>query len=135
MYWLYENDWVTLKYHFLERSPKGFEWINIPSFIRGQILFLFPAGIYLWIKGAFKRRGYELQRTILIFTASVLGYMMFKGKVEANWSLIVIPACLTLAPVLGEKEVKVFKGMLWALLPIYFLLRISFIFPESFKSN
>lgn len=133
--WLYKNDWVTLKYHFIERSPKGFEWINIPSFIGGQIVFLFPAGVYLWIKGILTKEGYRLQRMILIFTISVLGYMMFKGKVEANWSLIVIPVCLTMVPILNEKEVKVFKRMLWVLIPIYFLLRVTFIFPESFKSN
>jgi hypothetical protein len=101
LYWQWQNDWVTFDFHlYNRRGQHDWSWTYIPEFLGGQLLiygplislFLFPAVV------KFKQRDhYDCVMKYTFFT--VMGFFLFntfRGRVEANWTVMVMPAMVYL---------------------------------------
>lgn len=90
--WLYENDFITFRYHVFERS-KSFKIKYLLEFLAGQLGIFNPYYLILFlvimykkpIKTDFKR----VMRFIALGTMFFFILMLARGRVEAHWTTLV----------------------------------------------
>lgn len=94
--WQYNNDFVSVSYHFFERSASYYEFSFTYEYLFGQILFYGPFAAIFMFFAAIKYKQSNLFDKALIW--NLWGILIFfllsslKGRVEVNWTLpIIIP--------------------------------------------
>jgi hypothetical protein len=94
--WLYQHEFSTIKYHFLERSSSSFKIKNSLEYLAGFIFFNGPLVFALMIWASFSNKTKDAFDSVL--KINVIGFFVFflisslKGRVEANWTfLLIIP--------------------------------------------
>lgn len=134
MWWQKQNNYLTLKYHFLERPSSEFSLKRIFDYIGTQVGLagLFCGPILLW--QLFKLRSRNPFERILIFTAwGILAFFLvstISKKVEANWTIsVVIPLVILLA---GSEiwSKRWARSVLFASFGIVMAARLVFLFPQ-----
>lgn len=91
MYWQYQHEFVSFKFHLFGRTEKHFSINNIFDYIGGQIalmgFFSFFLFVYIFYKNKFK----DPFERILIFNSFgfliFLFFMSFRNQIEANWTI------------------------------------------------
>ena len=95
--WLYENDWLTIRYHITERPNRAYELFDftLGYFLNLILIFglIFPVCYY----ALFRQKGGNLFRRALLFIVfGVLAFFFFSSfnrRIQTQWILIVcIPA-------------------------------------------
>jgi len=134
VWWQKENEFLTLRYHFLERPSSEFSLKRIFDYIGTQIGLagLLCGPVLLW--QLFRRRAQDPFERVLIFTAwGILGFFListFSKKVEANWTIsVVVPIVILLA---GSEiwNRRWAKGVLLTSFGIVVAARLVFLFPQ-----
>lgn len=134
LYWQYQNEFVTFKFHLFKRKEKHFDIKNIFDFLGGQIALTgFLASFILYFK-LFKyevKSGFEK-----VLKYQILGFIIFltllslRNKIEANWTLTLFVPFLILA---GQFITKT-KTIVLAALPlalICIVVRIILLLPTE----
>ncbi|HLP49304.1 MAG TPA: glycosyltransferase family 39 protein [Chitinophagales bacterium] len=96
LWWQWQNDFPTFRFHLFERSREVYSWMRTSEYLGGQLLLAgIPAGLLLLYAAARHKARNKFQRamqfqlwgTYLFFLVS-----SFKGRTEANWTIVnVIP--------------------------------------------
>jgi len=94
LYWQIAHDFPSVKYHFFERSSKGYsfsyttEYLATQPFILGPFigLLLIYLGVVIKPKDVFERS----LKWMILGTYVFFFLMTFKGRVEGNWTIITL---------------------------------------------
>ncbi len=135
VWWQYQNDFVSLKFHLFERSRFSYHWSYTALFIVGQLIVTGPFfGIFSLYLGVCKKVDDFFTKVLKFnFVGGFLFFFLssFKGEVLAHWTLIsFIPMFLLVYKVLQEKENWQFylKGALLLSIPLVIGARIFFMY-------
>lgn len=89
--WLYEHDFITFKYHLIERS-KSFKIKYLLEYIPNQFAVLNPFYLSLFLFLIFRKTLRNRFEQTMKFTAIGIlvffAFMTLKGRVEAHWTTI-----------------------------------------------
>jgi hypothetical protein len=94
--WQYNHDFVSVSYHFFERSASHYKFSFTYEYLLGQILYYGPFSAIFMLFAALKFRQSNLFDKALVWNLwGIIGFFLlssFKGRVEVNWTLpIIIP--------------------------------------------
>jgi 4-amino-4-deoxy-L-arabinose transferase-like glycosyltransferase len=134
LWWQYQHDFATLRYHFLERPSSSFSFKRVLDYIGTQLLLSgLLVGPVLWWRLFKTRVQNEFQRVLIFCSWGILLFFLvstFSKKVEANWTIsLAVPLVLLLASSeIWEK--KWAKGLLVGSFTIVMLARIVFLLPS-----
>lgn len=139
MYWQYQHDFISFKFHLFGRVEKHFDYKNILNYLGGQFVLmgflLSPLFAYITFKNkfsnAFERIMFFNSFGILIF----LFFMSFRNQIEANWTISCSVALVILVNGHIDNHNKLFKIFAFSNLALLLLIRIVLIYPEAFVSK
>lgn len=135
MWWQYEHDFSTLRYHFLERpkssfSPgRTFEYIGLQILLAGVL-----AGPLVWYAAIKKKTESVFDRSmkfIAIGTVLFFLFSSFSKKVEANWTIFLAIPLVYLASFSSVWEKKWARGLAWASFIIVMSARFLLVLPPD----
>lgn len=97
VFWQFEHDLPSLKFHLQERSSAGYQVEYTLSYLLSIVLVFAPAtGLVLGWHSVKNKPKDTFERTLRFFLAGTLIFfflMTFKGRAEANWvAMALIPA-------------------------------------------
>ncbi|UYQ92501.1 glycosyltransferase family 39 protein [Chitinophaga horti] len=101
IYWQYTHHFPSLQYHLVERNADAYQLNYSIEYIIGQLLLFGPLMGWLLLYYAFSspvQRTFE--RTLKFCLTGVLVFFListFKGRVEANWTVMVFTPLVILA--------------------------------------
>lgn len=134
--WQYNNDFVSISYHFFERSASHYKFSFTYEYLLGQILYYGPFSAIFMIFAAIKFRQSNLFDKALMW--NLWGIICFfllsslKGRVEVNWTLpILIPLLIFFLRYSDTKPVFTRWFYIFAV-PVFILislLRLEIVYP------
>ena len=139
LYWQYQHDWPTVRYHLVERLSKKYR-INFTSdYILGQLLIWGPIiSLLFFFKFFTVKVKDKLTRAHLFNFSGVLLFFVvssFKNTVEPHWTLIAgvsyVVLFLTIINSGSQKLRKVFLRMAYINIVLILLARVLFLLPQS----
>ncbi len=134
VFWQYQNNFATLRYHFLERPSSSFSIKRIFDYLGTQLLLtgLFCGPIIWWQLKKFRAQD-SFQRVLVFVSWGILIFFLvstFSKKVEANWTIsLAIPLTILMAGMEVWNK-KWAKGILVSSFLIVVLARLVFLFPS-----
>lgn len=141
MYWQYNHDFISFKFHLTERVEKHFDIANIFNYLISQIalfgFFNFFIMLYL-IKKIDLKNAWERILFVNIFGFLILLFFMsFRNQIEANWTVSACIAALILTLILIERANLNKLVFISSLFPIclFLFLRIILILPSNFYED
>lgn len=144
LYWMYNNDFITLNYHLFQRKSIGdFNSKFIFGYILGTIGVLNPALILLLIYQIFKKKIIKTNENkfmIRLFVGYLLFFLIysFRGWIEAHWvAFAIIPMSILLYNlcVLNEAFYKKVKYIGIVSIALIFSLRIIIMLNLPIKTE
>ncbi len=139
LYWQYQHEWPTVKYHLVERLSKKYR-INFTSdYILGQLLIWGPViSLLFFFKLVTVKIKDQLSRAHLFNFGGVLLFFVlssFKNTVEPHWTLIAgvsyVVLFLTILKYGTSKLRRIFLKMAYANIGLILLARVLFLVPHS----
>lgn len=101
LYWQYTHDFPSLQYHLVERNAKAYHISFTLDYLAGQLLLFGPLVGWLLLYYAFKvpvKDSFErAMKFSLIGVLVFFAISTFKGRVEANWTVMIFTPLLVLA--------------------------------------
>lgn len=119
IYWQYQNDFVSLKYHLFDRSLNSYSFSNTIEYLFPQLIVIGGlSGVLLFyfsikhksitaIENTFK---WNLTGILIFFLA-----MTFKGRVETNWTSIALVPIFALSFKYIETNANKISSLLYKL--------------------
>lgn len=94
--WQFNHDFVSVSYHFFERSASHYKFSFTSEYLLGQILFYGPFTAVFMFFAAIRYKHTNLIEKALVWNLwGIIGFFLvssLKGRVEVNWTLpILIP--------------------------------------------
>jgi len=137
--WLYENDFVSVKYHLFERPNRPYEFFDFTLGYALNLIAIFGLTFYWVYKALFKTKATDLfTRALLFVTYGVLLFFLvssFQRRVQTQWVIVVcIPvAILVYQYILEEPETRkwIFRMGLVNILILLFL-RVGLVYEPLF---
>lgn len=137
VYWQYEHEFATLKYHFFERPKAKFRMNRMIEYVSLQI---FLAGLFVapivWFQ-VLKKTTDKFDRALkLISTGTVVFFFIstISKRFEANWTVFLTPCLIYLGVKSNLWDRTWVKRTLLASFLIVFFARFLFVFdPEVVK--
>jgi len=134
--WQYNNDFVSISYHFFERSASHYKFSFTYEYLLGQILYYGPFSAIFMIFAAIKFRQSNLFDKALMWNLwGIVGFFLLsslKGRVEVNWTLpILIPLLIFFLRYSVTKPVFTRWFYIFAV-PVFVLislLRLEIVYP------
>lgn len=135
VWWQYQHDFATLRYHFLERPSSGFSLARIGEYLATQVFLpgLF-AGPIVWWAAIKRRNASEFDRAMKFISLGVVAFFLISTlskKFETNWTIFLAVPLIYLSVSSGIWERKVFKGLLYTSFGIVVVARLLFILPTE----
>ncbi len=138
LWWQYQHEFSTLRYHFIERPSSSFSLKRSLEFIGLQIVLagVFVGPIIWWIIAKFKSSN-QFERSMKFICVGTVFFFLFSSlskKVEANWTIfLAIPMIyLVSASVLWQK--KWARRLLYSSFALVISVRVLFILPADLVS-
>jgi len=139
LYWQYQNEWPTLKFHLAERLSKKYRINFTTDYILGQILIWGPIiSLVFFFKVFGVRIKDKLSRAHLFNFAGVFLFFVFssfKNTIEPHWTLIggvsYLVLFLTILKNGSDRIKKVFLKMANVNIGLILLARVLFLLPTS----
>jgi hypothetical protein len=134
--WQNNHDFMTLRYHFLERPSSAFSFKRILEYLGTQVVVAgFLIGPLIWVETFRKKTNSDFQRSLKVISFGVLIFFLISTiskKFEANWTVfLTIP--LILAAVESQVWDRKYAQRLLMFSSIFILLaRLIFIMPPQF---
>lgn len=101
LYWQYAHDFPSLQYHLVERNASAYDITFTLDYVFGQILLFGPLVGWLLLYFAFRcpiQNTFERAlKACLIGVMSFFLLSTFKGRVEANWTVMLFTPVVILA--------------------------------------
>lgn len=125
LWWQYQHDWVSFKYHLFESNVNAYKLSHTTDYILGQLLLPGPIAGFILLPAAFKYKCTNPTERAMRFT--MLGIYIFfllssfRGKVEANWTSPVIVPLVVLSHQYLTAHWK-WQQLLMRLLPLSLLI-------------
>lgn len=144
LWWQYQHDWPTFRYHLFERISSRYKLSKTTDFIAGQ---LFIWGPFTTIPAFFfffrSRQSYSVYERAHRFTFwGVLIFFLlssFRSAIEPHWTLVAGPSFVVLVLRLlvhaTAKQTKVFTLLFYSNIFCILLLRVLLVFPQSPLKN
>ena len=134
--WQYNHDFVSVSYHFFERSASHYKFSFTSEYLIGQILYYGPISVVFMVFAALKFRSSNLFEKALTWNLwGIIGFFLLsslKGRVEVNWTLpMIIPLLIFFLKYSVEKPVFTRWFYIFAI-PIFIiisLMRIEIAYP------
>ncbi len=138
IWWQYEHNFSTLRYHFLERPSSSFSLARSADFLLVQLILsgLLVSPVVWWTSLKNKSAD-DFERVLKTIAAGTILFFLFSSfskKTEANWTIsLAIPLILlTLKSEIWEK--KLWRNLAYASALICILARLVFVFsPETLR--
>jgi Dolichyl-phosphate-mannose-protein mannosyltransferase len=125
LWWQYQHDWVSFKYHLFESNVSAYKVSFTADYIIGQILLAGPiAGIILFPAAVLYKPKSELERALRFTLIGIYVFFLFvsfRGHVEGNWTSPAMAPFVILAHQYLNDRVK-WQKLLFKLLPITIIL-------------
>lgn len=139
IYWQYQNEFISFKFHLTGRREKHFDIANIFDYIGGQIVLMgflnFFVFLYIFYKNKFKN---PFERILLFNSVGFLIFLFFlsfRNQIEANWTISCSIAFVVLMlPYLGKYK-KIVLGLSSISLIFFFVLKFAMFNIEKFVSS
>jgi hypothetical protein len=137
--WLYENDFVSIKYHLFERPNRPYEFFDFSLGYFLNLLAIFGL-CFPWIYQAlFKSRGKNLfNRALLFVSYGILVFFFlssFQRRVQTQWIIVI---CIPMAVLAFQFLLHHTNARKWILrlglanIAILFFLRIGLVYEPLF---
>lgn len=101
LYWQYTHDFPSVQYHLFERNAKAYHYSFTLDYLAGQLLLFGPLVGWLLLYYAFKVPVKDsFERALKFSLVGVLAFFTlstFKGRVEANWTVMIFTPLVVLA--------------------------------------
>ena len=101
IYWQYAHGFPSLQYHLVERNAPSFDFSYTTEYILGQLLLFGPlAGWLILYYAFFCPIQSAFERAMKFSVIGVLAFFLlstYKGRVEANWTVMIFTPVLVLA--------------------------------------
>lgn len=101
LWWQYEHDWVSFRYHLFESNVNRYKFSFTTDYIMGQLLLPGPIAGFILLPAAFMYRSKDkLERALKFTMVGVYAFFLlssFRGRVEANWTSPVIVSLMVLS--------------------------------------
>ena len=144
LYWQYTHDWITLDFHFNHRrGQKPWHWVYVTEFLGSQLLIYGPFISLLLFPSAvkFKQRDHYdcVMKYVFMVVMVFFALNTFRGRVEANWTAMIMPPLVYLGYLYienkpGWRKWALFSGFAGFVLLILFRLLLAFqILPSDWK--
>jgi hypothetical protein len=140
LWWQYQNDWPTVRYHLFERSQGSYKIEKTGNYILGQLLILGPfttvVALVLLLKNRIKGDVYFRAHAFTFF-GILLFFLLnsFKKNIEPHWTLTAgisfVVLTLDLLERSSDKIKRVFFGLASANIALIFLVRILLAIPNT----
>ena len=138
IYWQYQNDFVSFKFHLFGRAEKHFEVGNILDFLGGQFILMGgPLFFYSILKFKTFNKADMFTRVLL---ANSFGFLLFlfllsfRNQIEANWSLSCAIAFFILISKLLEGRLVLLLKLSSVNILLNILIKLLLIFIPYFAS-
>lgn len=137
LWWQYQHDFATLRYHFLERPSSSFSLGRSLEYVGIQILFAgVLAGPVVWWDVFRKKTSSEFDRAMKFVALGTIIFFFissFSKKVEANWTVFIAPSLIYLTAGASYWQNKVIHKLLYASFSLVILARLILVVePETF---
>ncbi|MEO0202989.1 MAG: glycosyltransferase family 39 protein [candidate division WOR-3 bacterium] len=133
--WQFQNDFITVKYQLFKREGFGFSVNNVLDYLVDQFLVYGPIVGFITIPIAFfykARSDFEkILKLNVILTLLFFLIMSFRGRIEANWTCIMLVPLTLLSYnyLLNSKIRKIFYYLASFNAILILILRFHMIFP------
>ncbi|RPD40422.1 ArnT family glycosyltransferase [Chitinophaga barathri] len=101
LYWQYSHNFPSLQYHLVERNSNRYHYTHTLDYVTGQILLFGPLVGWLILYYAFRTPVVStFERALKFSLVGVLVFFLFstfKGRVEANWTVMIFTPMFILA--------------------------------------
>jgi len=141
--WQVANDFPSMKYHFYERSSKGYSFSFTTEYLFAQPFVLGPfiGAVLIYLGFTFKPKDlFERSLKFMIVGTYLFFFLMtFKGRVEGNWTIITLVPLLYIGYNHIERSQKLTKFAYYSFvvsLVLILLVRMALIanfFPPSIR--
>jgi 4-amino-4-deoxy-L-arabinose transferase-like glycosyltransferase len=133
--WQYQNDFVTLRYHFIERPPSAFSLKRIAEFLVVQVgLAGVLAGPLVWWASIKRPIANEFERVMKFISLGTVVFFListFSKKFEANWTVFLTIPLIYLSVSSFIWERKTVKILLYCSFSLIVLARLLFLYPAE----
>lgn len=125
LWWQYEHDWVSFRYHLFESNVNAYKFSFTTDYVLGQLLLAGPVAGFILLPAALLYKTKTNTERALRFT--MLGIYVFfllssfRGKVEGNWTSPALVAVIILAHQYLNEKIQ-WQKWLYRLLPVTLLL-------------
>jgi 4-amino-4-deoxy-L-arabinose transferase-like glycosyltransferase len=129
MWWQYQNDFVSFKFHLFGRAEKHFSITNILDYIGGQIVLMGFLNFFLFLYIFYKNKFKDPFERVMLFNS--LGFLLFlflmsfRNQIEANWTISCSIALIILMFPYIERYKKVFLWCSSISLFLFFALKLA----------
>jgi hypothetical protein len=140
LWWQYQNDWPTFRYHLFERSQGSYKIEKTANYILGQLLILGPfttiVALIFLLKKRIKADVY-FRAHVFTFFGILLFFLLnsFKKNIEPHWTLTAgisfVVLTLDLLERSSEKLKRIFFWLATANIILIFLVRILLAIPDT----
>jgi Dolichyl-phosphate-mannose-protein mannosyltransferase len=130
LWWQYQHDWVSFKYHLFESNVNAYKPSFTFSYITGQVLLPGPIAGFILLPAALlyksnkQSANYRLEKALRYTMTGIYAFFLlssFRGKVEANWTSPVLVSLIVLAHQYLNEKLK-WRQLLFKLLPVTLVL-------------
>lgn len=146
LHWLYENEWLTIRYHLTERPNRAYEFFDFTLGFFLNLVLIFGLIFPLCYFALFRQKGDNLFKRVLLFIVfGVLAFFFFSSfnrRIQTQWILVVCIPAITLIYeyILDHKSMKKWLfnlGIASVLILLYARLGLVFepLFPIPYESH
>jgi len=131
--WLFQHEFSSIKYHFLERSSSVYrlnyslDYLAAFIFYNGPLVFM----LMLW-QILSRASGNSFDRTLKFNVIALFFFFLissFKGRTEANWTLLTIVPVIYLIFNAEIKFIKAYQILAVSSIILIIIFRIHLIYP------
>jgi len=143
IYWQYQHDFVTFKYHLFDRADIRFKLKNIVGYIFGSTLVLNPA-LLLLLLWFIKVKKFKIDKEIKFYANIIAGFLLFffiyafRSKIEPHWvAFAMIPLVIVLHSIIitFHQFIKIVKNIIYVSITAMVIMRILVILDLPIQSE
>ena len=101
LYWQYQHDWVSFRYHLFESNVNAYKLSFTGDYILGQLLLPGPIAGFILLPAAFLYKpANETEKALRYTMIGIYVFFLlssFRGKVEGNWTSPVLVSLIVLS--------------------------------------
>lgn len=133
VWWQYQHDFATLKYHFLERPSSEFSLKRVFEYLGGQLLLAgVLAGPLVWWSILKRPAQGQFERAMKFISLGTIIFFLissFSKRVEANWTIFLAVPLTYLVSSSSIWRKRTGKVLLYTSFSIVIMARLLFLAP------